>query len=125
MHCKSLYFLFQASIQCRVTIGLPAKRHSNGVSLAGRWCTAFRCCRAHLYNVFFFCLFRFGTLNCFCFFSGSPSQCKELANWSPLSDLLSCLSFFLSFFLYFLDNFPFFSVMFATNMCMQHNMYVL
>ena len=32
-----------ASIQCRATIGPPAKRHLNGVSLAGRLWPAFRC----------------------------------------------------------------------------------
>ena len=32
-----------AKIQCRATHDPPAKRHSNGVSLAGRWWPAFRC----------------------------------------------------------------------------------
>ena len=32
---------YQASIQCRVIIGTPAKRHLNGVSLAGRWWPAY------------------------------------------------------------------------------------
>ena len=31
----------QASIQCWVIIGLPAKHHLNGVSLAGRWWPTF------------------------------------------------------------------------------------
>ena len=32
---------YQASIQCRVIIGTPAKRHLNGVSLAGQWWPAY------------------------------------------------------------------------------------
>ena len=32
---------YQASIQCWVIIGPPAKRHLNGVSLAGRWWPAY------------------------------------------------------------------------------------
>ena len=31
---------YQSSIQCRAIIGPPAKRHLNGVSLAGRWLPA-------------------------------------------------------------------------------------
>ena len=34
---------YQASTQYRVTIGPPAKRYFNGVSLAGRWYPALRC----------------------------------------------------------------------------------
>ena len=34
---------FQDSIQCRATIGPPAKRHSKGDSLAGRWWPVYRC----------------------------------------------------------------------------------
>ena len=33
---------YQASIQCWAIIGPPAKRHSNGVSLAGQWWPTFR-----------------------------------------------------------------------------------
>ena len=44
-------FLLPASIHCRVTIGPPAKRHSNRVSLVGQWCTTFRCCKALLYKI--------------------------------------------------------------------------
>ena len=33
---------FPASTQCRTTIGPPAKRHLNGVSLEGQWWPAFR-----------------------------------------------------------------------------------
>ena len=32
---------YKASIQCWAAIGPPAKRHLNGVSLAGRWCPTF------------------------------------------------------------------------------------
>ena len=68
MHCKSFYFILPASIQYQVTIGPPAKRHSNGGLLAGRWYTAFRCCRALLYTVFFVLSDFFVTHNSFCFF---------------------------------------------------------
>ena len=54
---------YQASIQCRVTIGTLAKCHLNGVSLAGRWWPA--------YVVVF----------------GSSHQKKKLQSWTPLAKL--------------------------------------
>ena len=36
-HVSCVNFLISVNINKRVDIGLTAKRHSNGVSLAGRW----------------------------------------------------------------------------------------
>ena len=65
--CKNLHFwtaeqmvlitytFYPASMQCRATIGPPAKHHLNGVSLVGQWWPSFR-------YLLGYCLWTFNTL---------------------------------------------------------------